>query len=92
MINTAIFILVVSSAVLLHDVSARAADVSMGISVFLIGWILLLQLENSSDGQIASMFDKRSANEKEGDLPQARAITCRHVSSKTHCNWQRLWK
>ena len=34
---TAIFILVVSSAVLLHDVSARACDVSMGIAVFPIG-------------------------------------------------------
>ena len=25
----------------------------------------------------------RSTNEKEGDILQARAITCRHVSSKT---------
>ena len=32
--STAIFILVVSSIVLLHDVSARADDVSMGIAVF----------------------------------------------------------
>ena len=32
-----IFILVVSSAMLLRDVSARACDVSMGISVFPIG-------------------------------------------------------
>ena len=35
--NSAIFKLVVSSAVLLHDVSARAGDVSMGIAVFSIG-------------------------------------------------------
>ena len=32
-LNMATFILVVSSAVLLHDVSARAGDVSMGIAV-----------------------------------------------------------
>ena len=44
---TAIFILVVSSAVLLHDVSARAGDVSMEITVFPIGWILSLQFERS---------------------------------------------
>ena len=35
--STVIFILAVSSAVLLHDVSARAGDVSMGITVFPIG-------------------------------------------------------
>ena len=40
---TAIFILVVSSSVLLHDVSARAGDASMGIAVFPIGWIMLRQ-------------------------------------------------
>ena len=34
---TAIFTLVVSSAVLLHDVSARAGDVSVGIADFSIG-------------------------------------------------------
>ena len=34
---TAIFIMVVSPAVLVHDVSARAGDVSMGIAVFPIG-------------------------------------------------------
>ena len=33
----AIFILVVSSAVLVCNVSARAGDVSMGIAIFLIG-------------------------------------------------------
>ena len=37
MASTAIFILVVSSAVLLDDVSACAGDVSMGIAVFPIG-------------------------------------------------------
>ena len=36
--------------------------------------------------QIASTFDQRSANEKEGDLPHAREITYRDVSSKTRCN------
>ena len=45
-----IFILVVSPAVLLHDVSARAGDVSLGIAVFLIGRILLLPFEKWSDG------------------------------------------
>ena len=38
-LGTAIFIMVVSPAVLAHDVSARAGDVSMGITVFPIGWI-----------------------------------------------------
>ena len=47
---TAIFILVVSSAVVLHDVSARAGEVSMGIATFPIGQILLLPFEKSSDG------------------------------------------
>ena len=32
--NTAVFIMVVSPAVLAHDVSVRAGDVSMGIAVF----------------------------------------------------------
>ena len=41
-----IFILVVSSAVFVHDVSARAGHVSMGIAVFRIGRILLLPFEN----------------------------------------------
>ena len=36
---TANFLMVVSPAVLAHDVSARASDVSMGIAVFPIGWI-----------------------------------------------------
>ena len=40
---TAIFIFVVSLAVLLHDVSARAGEVSMGIAVFPNGWIMLRQ-------------------------------------------------
>ena len=37
--------MVVSPAVLAHDVSARAGDVSMGITVFLIGWIYSKNLE-----------------------------------------------
>ena len=36
---TANFLMVVIPAVLAHDVSARAGDVSMGIAVFPIGWI-----------------------------------------------------
>ena len=35
--DTATFILVVNSAVLLHDVSARAGDMSMEIAIFSIG-------------------------------------------------------
>ena len=49
MCNTAIFISVVRSAVLLHDVSARAGDESMEIAVFPTGEILLLSFEKSSD-------------------------------------------
>ena len=67
-------------------VSACEGDVSMGIAVSPIGRILLLLFETWKDGYIASTLDQNSVNEKEGDFPQARAITCRHVSSKTHCN------
>ena len=49
---TAIFMLVVRSAVLLHD------HVSMGIAVCLIDWVLLLPFEKSRDGQIASTFEQ----------------------------------
>ena len=49
-LSTAIFILAVSSAVLVHDVSTSDDDVSMMIAVFLIGWILLMPFEKSSDG------------------------------------------
>ena len=78
--------MVVSPAVLAHDVSARAGDVSMGITVFPIGRIYLGSFEKLRDRQIASTFDQGSANEREGEIPQAREITCRHVSSKTHYN------
>ena len=56
--------MVVSPAVLTHDVSARADDVSMGIAVFPIGWIYPGSFEKLEDGQIASTFDQRSANER----------------------------
>ena len=56
--------MVVSPAVLAHNVSTRAGDVSMGIAVVPIGCIRLT----------ASTFDKRSANEKEGEIPQAREL------------------
>ena len=46
---TAIFILVVSSAVILHYMSARAGDVSMGIAVFPNGRILLLPFKKLSN-------------------------------------------
>ena len=36
---TANFLMLVSPAVVAHDVSARAGDVSMGIAVFPVGWI-----------------------------------------------------
>ena len=39
--HTAVFIMAVSPAVLAHDTSACAGDVSMGIAVFPIGWIYL---------------------------------------------------
>ena len=48
--GTAIFIMVVSPAVVAHDVSARASDVSMGIAVFPIGWIYSLPFEKLGDG------------------------------------------
>ena len=44
------FLLVVSPAVLAHDVSARAIDVSMGIAVFLVGWIYSGLFEKLRDG------------------------------------------
>ena len=54
---------------------ARAGDVQWGSPSFLLAGFC------SSDG-FASTLDQRSANEKEGDLPQTREVTCRHVSSK----------
>ena len=48
--GTANFLMVVSPAVLAHDVSARAGDLSMGITVFLIGWIYLGPFEKLRDG------------------------------------------
>ena len=45
-VGTTIFIMVVSPAVLAHDVSARAGDMSMGIAVFPTGWIYSVPFEN----------------------------------------------
>ena len=67
--------MVVSPAVLSHVVSAHASDVSMGIAVFPIGWIYSGPFEKYSS--IVSTFDQHS----ESEIPQAREITCRHVSS-----------
>ena len=50
MLATAIFIMYVSAALLAHDVSARAGDVSMGIAVFSIGWIYSVPFEKLGDG------------------------------------------
>ena len=47
---TANFLMVVSPAVLAHDVSARAGDVSMGIAVYPIGWIYSGLFEKLKDG------------------------------------------
>ena len=47
---TAILILVVSSAVLLRDVSARAGHESIGTASFPIGWIMFLPFERLSNG------------------------------------------
>ena len=48
--HTAIFIMVVSSAVLDHGVSTRAGDVSMGIAVFPVGWTSSQPFEKSGNG------------------------------------------
>ena len=48
--STANFLMVVSPAVLAHDVSARAGDVSMGTNVFPIGWIYSGPFEKLRDG------------------------------------------
>ena len=45
-LHTSIFVLVVSSAVLVHDVSARAGDVSMGITVFLMAELCYCRSKN----------------------------------------------
>ena len=47
---TANFLMVVSPAVLVHDVSARAGDMSMGIAVFPIGWIYSELFEKLRNG------------------------------------------
>ena len=44
--NTAIFIMVVSPTVLAHDVSARAGDVSVGITIFPVAQVYLGPFEN----------------------------------------------
>ena len=82
-VNTAILIMVVSPAVLAHNVSTCAGDVSMRIAVFPVGWIYSGRFEKLGDGYNASTFDQRSANEREGEIPQAREIKFRHVSNKT---------
>ena len=76
--------MVVSPTVLAHDVLASAGDLSMGIVVFPIGWIYSGPFEKLGDGQIASTFDQHSANEREGDLPQACVITCRRTATDNH--------
>ena len=48
--HTAIFIMVVSPAVLAHDAPARAGDVSMGVAVFPMDWIYLGLFEKLGDG------------------------------------------
>ena len=48
--DTAIFIMVVSPAVLAHDVSAPAGDVLMWIAVFPIGWIYSESFEKLGEG------------------------------------------
>ena len=78
--------MVVSSAVLYHDLSARAGDVSVGVAVFPIGWISSLPFEKLGDSYIASTSDQCPANKEEGEIPQALEITCRHVSCKAHFN------
>ena len=42
--------MVVSPAVLAHDVSACASDVSMGVVVFPTGWIYSVPFEKLGDG------------------------------------------
>ena len=44
------FLMVVSPAMLAHDVSACAGDVLMRITIFLIGWIYLGLFEKLKDG------------------------------------------
>ena len=73
--------MVVSLAVLAHDMSARAGDVLMGIAVFPIGWTYSASFEKLGDGQIMSTFSQHSANEREGEIPQARKITCRQQNT-----------
>ena len=67
--------MVVSPAVLAHDVSACASDVSMGIAVFPTGWIYSLPFEKLGDSQIASTFDQCSTNEREGQAREIRVET-----------------
>ena len=50
--------MIVSPAVLAHDVSARAGGVLMGIAVFSTGWIYLGSFEKLGDGYIQPMREK----------------------------------
>ena len=64
--NTAIFIMVVSPAVLAHDVS--------GIAVLPIGWIYPGSFEKLRENEREG--ETNEANERDGETPQAREITC----------------
>ena len=64
--------MVVSPAVLAHDVS-------MGIADFPTGWIYPESFEKLRDWgtvKTASTFNQRSANERKGETPQACEIMC----------------
>ena len=54
----------------------------MGIAVFPTGWIYPGSFDKLGDGYIVSKFDQCSANEREGETPQAHEIMCRHVAAK----------
>ena len=74
-------------SVVWHDVKFKRGpiivqiSVSVSITVFPIGWILFLHFKKSSNGQVASTFNQRAANEKEGDLPQACPMTCKQQNT-----------
>ena len=81
---TATFVMVVSPAVLAHDVSARAGDVSMGIAVF--PTVLLAEFTRNHSKNWETVKLRQFSISAQPIREKAREITRRHVSSKTHYN------
>ena len=79
--------MVVSPAVVAHDASARAGDMSMGIAVFPVGWIHLGHSKNWETVKLRpGSISVQPMREKMKSLKHVKLRVSRHLSSKTHYN------